>query len=62
MPSLGRGSARETAESEVRVQLEIRPSLSVVLFPRGWNESSDVRTKSVVVTFDAGRPWVVSRI
>jgi hypothetical protein len=52
----------ETADCEVRVHDEILPSLSVVLFPNGINDPSFSRMKSVVATFEAGRPFVVSRI
>ena len=59
---MGNGSARETSASDVRVHDEIRPSLSVVLFPRGKKVPSADRTKREVDTLAAGRPWVVSSI
>ena len=52
----------ERVDSDVRVHDEILPSLSVVLFPSAWNVPSDNRTKRLVETFEAGRPFVVSRM
>ena len=61
-PPCGSGSASDTAESSVRVHDVILPSLSVVLCPSGLNDPSRVRMRREVATFDAGRPFVVSRI